>query len=271
MLRQIALGLLLSASIGYLGYRRRSLSRSGVAGAILTGTALFGLGGLPAGVLLIAFFVSSSALSHYQAQRKTIVAEEFSKGSQRDIVQTLANGGVAALAAVLYAAVPAGWVWAALVGALAAANADTWATELGVLSRQPPRLIINGRIVAVGTSGAVTLRGTLAALAAAALIAGLAALFAVFDQGVTWALRLLLVGSLSGLAGSMFDSLLGATVQAVYYCDSCEKETERHPLHRCGTPTYQLRGRQWLNNDVVNFAATLVGALLGAGLWLLLN
>ena len=140
-----------------------------------------------------------------------------------------------------------------------------------MLSTQPPRLITNGRIVAVGTSGAVTLRGTLAALAAAALIAGLAALFAVFDQGVTWALRLLLVGSLSGLAGSMFDSLLGATVQAVYYCDSCEKETERHPLHRCGTPTHQLRGWQWLNNDVVNFAATLVGALLGAGLWLLLD
>jgi uncharacterized membrane protein len=63
------------------------------------------------------------------------------------------------------------------------------------------------------------------------------------------------------LGGSMLDSLLGATVQAIYYCPACDKETERR-IHTCGTKTRPLRGWPWMNNDVVNFIATLWGALI---------
>ena len=59
----------------------------------------------------------------------------------------------------------------------------------------------------------------------------------------------------------MVDSLLGATVQAMYYCPACEKETERR-IHNCGTRTRPMRGVTWLNNDVVNFIATFFGGLL---------
>jgi uncharacterized membrane protein len=61
------------------------------------------------------------------------------------------------------------------------------------------------------------------------------------------------------MAGSLFDSLLGATVQAIYWCDRCEKETERKQ-HRCGAPTRRIRGLPWLGNDGVNFLASVVGA-----------
>jgi uncharacterized membrane protein len=73
------------------------------------------------------------------------------------------------------------------------------------------------------------------------------------------------------LLASLFDSLLGATVQAIYWCPTCAKETERHPIHTCGTPTTHLRGWQWVNNDVVNFACSVMGAILSAGLWLLIS
>lgn len=75
---------------------------------------------------------------------------------------------------------------------------------------------------------------------------------------------------LGGLAGSTFDSLLGATVQGIYYCFLCQKETEAS-VHRCGQPAQHLRGWRWLNNDVVNFASSIVGSLI-AGLfgWLVL-
>ena len=79
-----------------MAYRRRSLSRSGVLGAVLVGTAIFGFGGWVHGLVLIAFFVGSSLLSHYHVSQKARLAEKFAKGSQRDLGQTLANGGLAA-------------------------------------------------------------------------------------------------------------------------------------------------------------------------------
>jgi uncharacterized membrane protein len=138
---------------------------------------------------------------------------------------------------------------------LAEATADTWATELGVLARQKPRLITNGRIVAPGTSGGVTVPGTLSAAGGAALIGGLAALF----RGDA---RLLPIGAIAGLAGSLFDSLLGATVQGIYYSDRRGKETEK-PVDRDGAPNLHVRGWMWMNNDLVNFWATLAGAAIG--------
>ncbi len=59
---------------------------------------------------------------------------------------------------------------------MAAVTADTWATELGVLAAQPPRLITTGRRVAPGASGGVTPAGTLAALAGAGFIGVVGAL-----------------------------------------------------------------------------------------------
>lgn len=253
-------GLALSAAIGVLAYRRGSLTRSGVAGAVLTGTAMFGLGGLTPGLLLIAFFVTASALSHYRRRQKETVAEKFSKGERRDLGQTLANGGLAALLSLALWAAPGAAPWlAAIAGALAAVNADTWATELGVLSRVPPRLITTFRVVEPGTSGGVSVLGTGAALAGGVLIGALAA---VLPHAGYAAGGLLLAGALGGLAGSLFDSLLGATVQSIYYCDTCRKETERI-VHTCGTQTRRLRGWAWLDNDWVNFAASVMGAAMG--------
>jgi uncharacterized membrane protein len=151
-------------------------------------------------------------------------------------------------------------------------NADTWATELGVLSRAPPRLITTSKPVAPGTSGGLTAAGTLAALGGAALIGLVAAGFGLAaGQPFLSAAGLFLLACLAGLLGSLFDSLLGATVQAIYYCDACGKETERHPLHSCGAPTRRLRGWRWMNNDWVNFISAAGGTAIGALWWLLLR
>ncbi len=274
MLWQILLGFILAALVGYLGYRRRALSRSGVAGAMITGGLIFGFGGLAGAALLLAFFISSSALSHFREAQKEKLAEKFSKGSQRDLAQALANGGAAALGILFYALTGQPAWWAAFAAALAAANADTWATELGVLNAMPPRLITNGRVVEVGTSGGVSLGGTLAAFAGAAAIALVALAAFVLDPALTAIfLRiplLPLIIAAAGLLASLFDSLLGATVQAIYYCDRCHKETERFPTHRCGAPTRHRRGWRWLDNDWVNFLATAVGAAIAAGVVFLL-
>ena len=72
-----------------------------------------------------------------------------------------------------------------------------------------------------------------------------------------------------GVAGTTLDSLLGATVQGIYYCPACQKETERHPRHSCGAETTRVRGLDWLRNDGVNLIASTLGAMVGAGVGVL--
>ena len=256
-------GFALSLAIGVLGYKRGALSGSGVVGALVTGTLIFGLGGWEWGALLIVFFVSSSALSFYRARDKEGLAEKFAKGHRRDLGQALANGGLAALLAVLSQIWPHPLWFVACAGAMAAVNADTWATELGVLSVSPPRAITTGRRVEVGASGGVTWLGTGSSLAGALLV-GLTGGLGLMGQGWPAAGALLLAATAGGLVGSLVDSLLGATVQAIYWCETCQKETER-VIHRCGARTRQLRGYLWLGNDLVNLLASIAGALGAVG------
>jgi len=264
---QIVIGFSLAAIVAILAWRMGSLSTSGAWGALLTGGLIFGMGGLPWAILLLAFFISSSALSKAYKKRKASLAEKYSKGDRRDWGQVMANGALGASLAVVFFIFPQqAWVWLGFAGAMAAVNADTWSTELGVLSSIPPRMITNGHVVDRGTSGGITLAGTLAALAGAALIA-LAALL--INPTQRWLLSLAII-ILAGLVGALVDSVLGATVQAIYWCPSCSKETERHPTHTCGSATQQVRGWSWINNDVVNFICSLIGASVAAGLWLLI-
>ena len=269
---RLIVGFALSIAIGGLAYWRRSLSASGVLGAVLVGTAIFGFGGWVRGLLLIAFLISSSLLSHYHDRRKAALAEKFAKGNRRDLGQTLANGGLAALLALAIGltGVSSGFyavLALAFYGALATANADTWATELGVLARSQPRLLTTGRPVPVGTSGGVTAAGFAAALAGATFIGAVGFLLVQVAARVTtgaWLLSdwiIVPVAAISGFLGSACDSLLGATVQAIYVCDQCGVETERI-VHRCGQPTRLSRGWRWLNNDWVNFLASAAGALV---------
>ncbi len=307
--QRLLMGLFLSTGIGLVAYRHRSLSRSGVVGAMATGAVTVGMGGWSWGLSLIYFFVSSSLLSHFRSSDKErTAADKFSKGSQRDFLQVMANGGVAtslSLAHGLTRSQPVKeLLQAGYTGAFATANGDTWATELGVLNTRQPRLITTGKPVAPGTSGGITLLGTGAAAAGGLSLglvfcllqglrkpldsfiwrrrgqfivptADLSAPSAMDDHqqvdkcavgradSPNWSLPL--IGLLTGLVGSFADSLMGATIQAMYYCPTCKKETERH-VHSCGTPTILLRGIPWFDNDVVNFLATLVGALVGMGL-----
>ncbi|MBY6275123.1 DUF92 domain-containing protein [Symbiobacterium thermophilum] len=256
LLPALGLGSLLASLIGLAAWRKGALTPSGVLGAILTGTAVFGLGGWPGGLALVAFFVSGSLLSRLFRQRKAVVEADFAKTGTRDLGQALANGGVAAVAAVAYTATgQAGWM-GAILGSLAAAAADTWATELGVLARSAPRLITTFKPVPPGTSGAVSVGGTLAAVGGGLFIALVGAL----ADPRWW--RLLPWVTLAGLAGSFLDSLLGATLQGVYWCPQCGKETER-PVHGCGSRTRLHRGLQVVSNDLVNLLATVVGGLVG--------
>jgi uncharacterized protein (TIGR00297 family) len=257
---QLLYGFLLALLIAFLAYGAHSLNVSGAIAATVTGTIIFGVGGWQWAILLLTFFITSSALSRAFKKRKQGLDEKYSKGHERDAGQVFGNGGVATFFALLHGFFPTAlWPWLAFAATLAAVNADTWATELGVLNPHQPRMITNLRkVVEKGTSGGISVVGTLAALAGSGIIALLAVLLSPTPLITNYFLLI----TFSGLAGSLFDSLLGATVQAIYFCPKDQKETERHPLHTCGTETVQIRGWSWLDNDWVNFGCGAMGAIV---------
>lgn len=202
----------------------RWLTPSGALAALVVGGVVWWGAGLSGLAILSTFFFSGTILTALNQPR----------GTARNARQVLANGGWAAAGA---AAIP--WKpdvgWALLLGSLASAQADTWATEVGMHANRAPRLITTGLSVAAGTSGGVTWLGTAAGALGGALLAGLGVLLGV-------PARMAALAALAGLLGMTVDSLLGATLQA----------------------------RAWLDNDGVNLCATTVGAAATAGLMLLL-
>jgi len=251
MMERALAGLLLAGAIAFVARTVRALSLGGAITALLVGTAA-AIAGWTWATVLIVFFVTSSALSHFKrATREARICGIVEKGNERDAVQVLANGGVFAAGALLAAATGAS-VWAAAaLGALAAATADTWATEVGTVAGGSPRSIISFKPLPAGTSGGVTVSGTLASVAGAAFIAGLGYLI-----GVGSAAAAVFIG---GVLGSLADSLMGGTVQERRWCDGCLEATERR-THYCGRATRVVGGVPGARNDFVNVVCTLVGA-----------
>ncbi len=207
-------------------YRLQALTRSGAWAAAACGTVLYGAGGWPPAALVAVFFATSSALTRLEAGPRGRRSLD-RLGRRWD--QVAANGGVAAAAAAAYGLTRSPLALAAACGAVAVATADTWATELGRWSPSPPRLVTTWTRVPHGTSGGITLLGTLAAAAGALLIGGLAALL---GPGARPA-RMAAAVAAAGFSGSLVDSLLGAAIEG---------------------------RRRWAGNSTINAVATAWGA-----------
>jgi uncharacterized protein (TIGR00297 family) len=262
MIFRILLGATVAIVIAWAAKRARSLSAGGALAAVVVGTVAAAAGWNWA-ILLILYFASSTALSRLgRAQKERRTSSVVEKGGERDAAQVSANGLVFLLAALAMCFRPDA-LWVALgAGALAASAADTWATEIGTLYGGQPRSILSGRRIEPGTSGGISFAGTVASVAGAAFIALIA-----FAGNTSADRRISLAWAvfIAGIAGSVADSLLGATIQSRRWCETCQRETERQ-VHDCGTTTIHRKGLAPLNNDVVNFVSTLVGGLLAMSL-----
>jgi uncharacterized protein (TIGR00297 family) len=248
-------GFLLAGALAFAARTVRALSPGGAVAALVVGTATV-IAGWTWAAVLIAFFVSSSALSHFKhSAREARIGRIVEKGDERDAWQVLANGGVFAAAALVATATRESAFAAVALGALAAATADTWATEVGTLAGGLPRSIVSLKPLPAGTSGGVTTPGTLASIVGASFITGVA-----FLADIPTAPAAVFLG---GVSGSLADSLVGATVQERRWCDGCSEATERR-THTCGGATRVVGGIPGARNDLVNVVCTLVGAAVAA-------
>jgi len=238
----LAVAVLVAGSVALVGWRLGWLTLPAAVAALGVGAAVLWGGGWPGLVLLGTFFATGSLLSHGPTARP------------RTALQVAANGWTAAAGGLLMQAVPTAG-WAVLAGGLAAAQADTWATEFGMRARATPVLLTTGRPVAPGTSGGVTWLGVAAGVAGAGLIATLAALPGRRPADAAWV-------AMAGIGGMLADSLLGATVQARYACRRCGMLIETRHHQPCDARADHRSGLPWMTNDTVNLLGSGVGAAL---------
>ena len=258
--QQFLLGEVLAILITEAAFKIKSLDLSGALAAFLIGTIIFGIGGWPFAIPLLAFFIGSSLLSRLPQRAGNSAKEIIAKSSRRDAAQVLANGLPQALVVIASLFLKKELVFLLYLGGIAAATADTWATEIGLLFGKQPRSILNGKLVPPGTSGGITFAGVLGALLGAAIIALVGAWsWSIFGDGKI-SLHDLISVVLAGVLANFIDSLLGATLQRRNQCAVCQKITERD--EHCGVLTQHFSGWRRLDNDMVNIACGVGGILL---------
>jgi uncharacterized protein (TIGR00297 family) len=241
----------MSVLLGLVVLKLRAATPGGTfAGAVLTASLIFSTLTVPyrpwqtalIPVLAVSLLAWLSTRMGWEEKARLGTAE---KRHGRTASQVAANLGVAALASNgLAQSWLSGIPWltrattapmplfAVGLAALAEAAADTVSSELGQVIGGKPRLITTLRPVEPGTDGGVSLIGTLAGAAAAAIVALAGTLATRGDFAVFW------ISCAGGLFGLFFDSVLGAT----------------------------LERRGWLNNDAVNFLSTASAAAFALGL-----
>jgi uncharacterized protein (TIGR00297 family) len=235
----------LSLLLGLVVLKLRAATPSGAAvGSAITASLMFSTALFPyqpwhtalVPVLAVSLLAHIATRLGREKKERLGTAE---KRQGRTASQVAANLGVAALVSNEFAqsvlrgahwltsvALAPAHLFALGLASLAEAAADTVSSEIGQVMGGHPRMITTLRRVEPGTDGAVSVTGTLAGIAAAAIVAALGT-FALRGDMATFA-----ISCAGGVFGLFFDSLLGAT----------------------------LEGRGWLNNDAVNFLSTASAA-----------
>ncbi|MFH0971535.1 MAG: DUF92 domain-containing protein [Candidatus Micrarchaeota archaeon] len=264
------IGIIATLVLANIAAKFQLLSEGGIFAAILVGLTVFVFGGWNWFLILGVFFVAASAVTKYKSKEKEDVNKEFAKGGVRDFWQVAANGALAALVSVINFFYPLNTLYFAFLGVVATATADTLATEIGVLSKES-YLITSLKKVEKGVSGAVSWLGIGAAFVGALSIGLLAFILSdYFSAPRNEPIFLIAIPVVAGVLGALIDSFLGATIQVMYWCHKCKKQTERE-VHKCGTKTEYHKGWRIINNDTVNLVSTISGGLIGAGLYQLLK
>ncbi|QNO14640.1 DUF92 domain-containing protein [Alkalicella caledoniensis] len=258
---EIFLGLFVSLGIAIYAYTKGSLSKSGLVSAAIYGASLYFFGGIIFLLIMLCFFSSSSLLSKYKHGEKQPLEVIHEKGDRRDYTQVIANGLPSFIFAGLFYVTQNHGFILGFATCLAAANADTWASELGVLSQNKPVSILTGKSVSNGMSGGVTTLGTLASFLGGLFIAIVFISFSYFAypelSNEIWIL--LFLCTFGGFLGSIIDSVLGASAQGIYK-DMENRFTEKR--YSSSEENTLVRGFKVINNNLVNLLSGTISATL---------
>lgn len=252
----ILIGIFISLVIAGLAYLKQSLTLDGFFTATLLGTMIYVFGGIMVWSVLIAFFISSSLLTKLHEKKD----HDSSKG--RNFVQVISNGLVAAVFSALYFFLEMEIFLIAAVVSIASSNSDTWASEIGALSKGKTINILNFKLVPKGVSGAISGLGTFASLLGAFFIGVVFVSIFAFSSEITFPqmLQYGFIVTLCGFLGCLIDSYLGASLQAKYKGIESGKMTEKRWLP--DEKVVLASGLAFITNDAVNLLSGLAASIL---------
>lgn len=256
-----SVGLVSSSLISYIAYKKSSLNINGLLAATTLGTAIYFFGGLWFFNIMIAFFLSSSLLTKFKSTNKDNIDKLYEKDGTRDHIQVFVNGGIGLILSIFYYIYNNPIFLLAYAVSFGVATSDTWASEIGVLSKDKPLSILNFKSMEKGMSGGISILGTIFAFLGSAFIALVffIAYIAIYNdviQGFTYFLICLIMG----FVGSIIDSILGASIQAQYYCKATESFTEKKAYNN--KPNSLVKGFSIINNDIVNLVSNLISTMM---------
>lgn len=250
-----SLAIVLASFISFISYKIRILTMSGSMMTFLLATVVYGFGELKWTLPIFTFFILSSLLSKFRIGKNSEVENYFEKSEVRDHWQVIANGGFAGILVIINKFFNNDIYYLMYLASIASVCADTWSTEIGTMRKNRTFNILNFHEMQQGISGGVSFIGTLGGFCGALVIA---------LSGINWIDRdyvfVLVLISIIGLMGSIFDSVIGILIQAQYKCVVCSKITEKQ--FHCGQQSSYHKGIKIFNNDLVNFSTSLFGALI---------
>lgn len=250
----IWLSLILSTLLAAIAIWRRAITYPGTALAWCFSVAICyftGVTGFCALASTLVFTLIAGKISGKTRERAEKAVH--AKSGRRDAAQIFCNVGTSAVMALLFGLTEREEFLCASGAALAASLADSLASELGILSRTPPRDICTLKPVQPGISGGVSALGLAMSFLGAAIIGAVC-----LGHGRGFAFSAVI--ALCGFAAALIDSVLGSSLQAKYRCGICGALTEKK-IH-CGQPGTLEKGLRFINNDMVNFLNNLSAAVL---------
>lgn len=264
---KLFLGFIVGSVISLFSYITHLVTKSGASALIFVATLVCGFGPWPTWGVLVLFFVSSGCIHLAKKRMKTAKIEDIAaKGHTRDAWQVFANSLPAIISLVLYYYTKKPLFLIGYVSAIAGATADTFGSEIGILSKKIPRSIVSFEPIEPGLSGGVSMLGSMASLLGSLLISLTFWLFYSWHHVSLLPVNLMIsVPFICGIVHSIVDSVLGATLQVTYRCMICGKLTEQRYHHL--QQTKQIGGISWISNDWVNFFSSCFTVLLS---WYLL-
>lgn len=240
-------GFLWSLIISGIAFYKKSLTLSGMLTAIVMGTLIYGFGTYITFILLMAFFISSTLFTKLKAVEKD-------KG--RSMIQVVSNALATLIFSIFYY-YTADMIFLVISAvSVAATTADTWASELGKLSKGKTVSILTFKKIEKGISGGISLFGIYASLLGATFISLIFTIFVSIDMGyqpILWIYALIIIGG--GFFGSIVDSYLGIFLQAKYLDQKTGYVTEGFVK---GTGLKLISGIKYINNDIINLLMTLI-------------